>query len=325
MPKKTKKKRINKQREQQIKDSGKMAGIWHEMTIEEDFTKAASRIFLMLRNCQDRFPGKKMALYIDVQGHRNSEGGFDHDAFELIHYFALEKMAQYLTEVRTPLIHIVNPKPQLPLPHELVITDDKNEHSFGFRELENRPREDSPDKRKTYPTTQAIMKYLGMKEFRCLVCWTSKSVERAHAVPRALGGSNDVRNFAPLCTDHHKASPDVADSEAFWSWIDHERKKYSDNRKKEIMEIFNPEEADSENQKLNDESNNFFRLTKAELVDLYGWKHEDFSAISWELMEEYQAVLKKATGKHFGIDQKVSTHAWAFDVARQRMENGKNN
>ncbi|WP_201294752.1 HNH endonuclease [Nocardiopsis sp. FR4] len=317
MPKKTKK---NQSKKQKINNSGKKAIIWHEMTIEEDFTKAASRIFRMLKNCQDRFPNKKRALYIDVQGHRNSEGGFDHDAFELIHYFALEKMAQYLTEVRTPLIHIITNKPQLPLPEELIITDEKNEYSFDFQELKNRPREDSPDKRKTYPTTQAIMAYLGMKEFRCLICWTSESVERAHAVPRSLGGSNDVRNFAPLCTDHHKASPDVADSEAFWSWIDHERNKYSDNRQKAIMEIFNPKEASPGSQKIDDGSDNFFRLVKAELISLYNWKEEDFSAAPWELMEQYQTVLKEATGKHFAIDKKVSTHAWAFNVAKQRIE-----
>lgn len=325
MPKKTNKNKIKKQRGRQINNGEKLVLIWHEMTIEEDFAKAASRIFQMLRNCQNRFPNKKRALHIDVQGHRNSEGGFDHDAFELIHHFALEYMSQYLTEVRTPLIHIINKRPQLSLPDELVITDEKNEHSFDFRGLENRPREDSPDGRKTYPTTQAIMNYLGMTEFRCLVCWTSESVERAHAVPRALGGSNDVRNFAPLCTDHHKESPDVADSEAFWSWIDHERIKYSDNRQREIMEIFQPKETGSDSQELDEESENFFRLVKAELVGLYRWKTEDFSATSWTLMEEYQAVLKKATGKHFGIDKKVSTHAWAFDVARQRMESGKTN
>ncbi|WP_200904147.1 HNH endonuclease [Nocardiopsis sp. RV163] len=323
MPKKKKKSPESKQKRRQIKNSEGKAVIWHEMTVEEDFTKAASRIFQMLKNCQDRFPNKKRALYIDVQGHRNSEGGFDRDAFELIQYFALEKMAQYLTEVRTPLMHVINKKPQLPLPDKLTITDENNEHSFDFRALENRPREDSPDGRKTYPTTQAIMDYLGMKEFRCLVCWTSDSVERAHAVPRALGGSNDVRNFAPLCTDHHKSSPDVADSEAFWSWIDHERKKFSDKRKKEIMEIFDPKEAGSGSRKTHDESDNFFRLVKAELVELYGWNEEDFSATSWELMEQYQTVLKGATGKHFGIDKKVSTHAWAFDVARKRMGSGE--
>ncbi|MGI5504566.1 hypothetical protein [Lentzea sp. CA-135723] len=59
---------------------------------------------------------------------------------------------------------------------------------------------------------------------------------------------------------------------------------------------------------------------KAELVTLYDWKPEDIRSVAWhELMPEYHLVLDKATKNHFGVDKKVSTHAWAYDVARRRV------
>ncbi|WP_281288313.1 hypothetical protein [Streptomyces cyaneus] len=35
-------------------------------------------------------------------------------------------------------------------------------------------------------------------------------------------------------------------------------------------------------------------------------------------MEEFHQVLDEATGRHFAVEKKVSTHAWAYHMARQR-------
>ncbi|PJN17279.1 hypothetical protein CG724_19275 [Streptomyces sp. CB02120-2] len=63
----------------------------------------------------------------------------------------------------------------------------------------------------------------------------------------------------------------------------------------------------------------FFAEVKDELRRLYGWSDEDFARADWpRLMEEFHVVLDAATGRHFSVDKKVSTHAWAYDIARKR-------
>lgn len=51
-----------------------------------------------------------------------------------------------------------------------------------------------------------------------------KGLERAHVIPRSLGGSNLVENIILLCSTCHAEAPDTADEGRFWRWvIDHER------------------------------------------------------------------------------------------------------
>ena len=56
----------------------------------------------------------------------------------------------------------------------------------------------------------------------CFACGYSKTgrLERAHAIPRAIGGSDDAANLALLCPTCHRAAPDTADAAYFWRWID---------------------------------------------------------------------------------------------------------
>ncbi|MYU13890.1 hypothetical protein GTZ78_25180 [Streptomyces sp. SID8361] len=65
----------------------------------------------------------------------------------------------------------------------------------------------------------------------------------------------------------------------------------------------------------------FFSAVKEELKSLYGWGEGDFEAVAWsELMDEFHSVLDTATGRHFSIDKKVSTYAWAYDIALRRVK-----
>lgn len=49
-----------------------------------------------------------------------------------------------------------------------------------------------------------------------------KGLERAHVIPRALGGPDTPENIVLLCERCHKESPDTADASRFWRWvIDH--------------------------------------------------------------------------------------------------------
>ncbi len=298
--------------------------IYHDMKVYENFERSALRIFEMVKQSEEMTPGAPRYLYIDIQGHRNSAGGYDHDAFELIHNFALEYLSKYLTEVSTPLIHIRKDGQQNDIPDRLAFTypDDGSKYGYDADSLEIQPREVYPAERKTPPTVRAIANYLGLEEAACLVCW-GKPVERAHVVPSALGGSMDVRNFALLCKKHHAEAPDVADAESFWAWVDYAEIRDTPDKwaaapddVKKLLRQHNVR-VDIDHR----ENLSFFSSVKEELRSLYGWTEGDFRSAQWaELMDEFHSVLDAATGRHFSIDKKVSTYAWAYDIAFRRAK-----
>jgi hypothetical protein len=302
--------------------------LYHDMRVEEDFAKCANRLFLVLKQAAAASPGAPRYLYLDVQGHRNAEGGFDGDAFEIMQDFLLGFLLPYLTEVHTPLLGVRNSQPQREdLPAVLHIQDPGRGHAYDHGELGSRNRDHRPDRRRTRPPVRAIADYLGLDEPVCLICWQTP-VERAHVVPQALGGSNDVRNFALLCPRHHREAPDVADAEAFWSWVD-----YACDRDGHMKwEGADPEllaQAERVGIHLNTtgpvrRSVHHFDRVRDELVRHYGWSPEDLAGgAQWSaLMKEFHTVLEKATSTHFNVAKKASTEAWAFEVARRRLKDG---
>ena len=306
------------------KKKQKAVAIYHDMKVYENFERCAQRIFECIKAAQRESPGAPRILYIDIQGHRNEVGGFDHDACELITEFSIGFLMNYLTELHTPLLHIENPKGQRnDLPDLLRIGHPKDGSTYGYNanSLEVQPREREPVDRKSRPTIRAIADYLGLKEAACLVCWR-KPVERAHVVPHALGGSMDVRNFALLCPTHHSEAPDVADAESFWAWVDYAELRDSPDKwldapdeLKEWLRQHNVRIGKPER-----EPPSFFSAVKHELKSLYKWTDLDFNTADWPaLMEEFYQVLGSATSSHFSIDKKVSTYAWAYDIARRRI------
>ncbi|WP_229340905.1 HNH endonuclease [Streptomyces flavotricini] len=304
--------------------TGKPIAIYHDMAVYEDFERAAQRIFLMVRSARLRFPGTPRILYLDVQGHRNAAGGYDGDALELMQEFTLGYLMPFLTEARTPLLHVANPRPQRDdLPQALLIgpPEDGTSHEYDHAGLPLRPREHAPADRRSPPGVKAIAEYLGMSEACCLICWATP-VERAHVVPASLGGSMDVRNFALLCREHHQEAPDVADAESFWAWVD-----YAELRDGGSKWLQASEEEQARLRALGVKvglpprpARTFFAEVKDELRRLYGWSDEDFAQADWpRLMEEFHVVLDTATGRHFSVDKKASTYAWAYDMARRRI------
>ncbi|MFE5622482.1 HNH endonuclease signature motif containing protein [Streptomyces virginiae] len=317
---------MGKKTRQQARKKKRRKGvaIYHDMKVYENFERCAIRIFECIKQAEKGSPGAPRSLYIDIQGHRNEAGGFDHDALELIKDFALGFLGDYLTEIHTPLYHVRNPgKQRNDIPEVLQINhpDDGSKYGYDAGSLGIQPREKKPVSRKTAPTVRAIADYLGLEEAACLVCWR-KSVERAHVVPSALGGSMDVRNFALLCPEHHAEAPDVADAESFWAWID-----YAELRDSPDKWVSASDEVKGFLRKHNvqigkepRESLPFFSAVKNELKSLYGWTDNDLKAADWlELMDEFHRVMDTATGRHFSIDKKVSTYAWAYDIALRRI------
>ncbi|MFF7025810.1 HNH endonuclease [Streptomyces klenkii] len=302
--------------------------LYHDMRVEEDFAKCATRLFSILKKAAAMNPGSPRYLYLDIQGHRNAAGGYDADALEIIREFLLGFLGPYLTEISTPLYQAKNPEPQREdIPDVLNIGDPDRAHAYDHRELPVRGRDSQPDRRKSRPPVRAIADYLGLDEPICLICWQAP-VERAHVVPESLGGSNDVRNFALLCPRHHREAPDVADAEAFWSWVDYACER--DGHMK--WEGVEPETlARAERVGLRIETSGpvrksvrHFDRVRDELVRHYGWCPEDFAGGNhWgALMEEFHTVMESATSTHFNVAKKASTEAWAFEVARRRLRDG---
>ncbi|MFC9153816.1 HNH endonuclease [Streptomyces bauhiniae] len=302
--------------------------LYHDMRVEEDFTKCAHRLFAILKKAAKSRPGAPRHLYLDIQGHRNAAGGYDADSLEIMQHFILGFLSPYLTEVSMPLFRGRNPERQREdIPDVLNIQDPDREHAYDHRKLPVRGRDNQPNRRRSRPPVRAIAGYLGLEEPICLICWQSP-VERAHVIPESLGGSNDVRNFALLCSRHHREAPDVADAEAFWSWVDYACER--DGHMK--WEGLEPELlAKAESVGLHIETSapvrksvRHFDRVRDELVRHYGWSPEDFTGSNhWgTLMDEFHTVMDAATSTHFNVARKASTEAWAFEVARRRLKDG---
>jgi hypothetical protein len=291
------------------------------MRVEENFERCVQRLFKLLQFAQEKEPGASRILYLDVQGHRNMAGGFDRDAFELMSDFLCSVLMQYLTEAWTPLVHLENLEGQRnDMPSQLVITppSDGIPLEYDVLALEPRSREDLPDRPASKASRQAIASYLDTDQ-SCQICWAVPA-QRAHAVPKSLGGSSDVRNFALLCDRHHKEAPDVADAEAFWAWVDYA----SERDGHEKLGLVAPERlrklgVRKSRQNPPAANSGFWAAVREELVELYGWNDQDFRMITPELLAEYHDILDKSTTKHFNVERKVSTHAWAYDVSRKRL------
>lgn len=299
--------------------------LYHDMAVYENFERCAHRIFQILKTAQRSMPGAPRSIYLRVQGHKNDAGGYDRDSYEIIHSFILQYLLPYLTQASTPLIEVKNSRKQRnDLPDQLLIAypDDDDGFWYDVDLLSVQAREHTVNGRKSAPSKEAIADYLGMDcDPCCLICWKTPA-ERAHVVPISLGGSMDVRNFALLCSEHHREAPDIADAEGFWAWVDYAEMRDSGSKWEGESDKVREWALNlgSRIGKVDRSESEFVAAIKFELAHLYGWGDSDFLKFSWELSEEYHRVLDAATGKHFGIEKKVSTHAWAYNVALYRLD-----
>lgn len=71
------------------------------------------------------------------------------------------------------------------------------------------------------PTCAAIAAHHG-RPVACFACGYANNqdrLERAHAIPQAIGGPDTVDNLALLCGRCHREAPDTADAAFFWRWV----------------------------------------------------------------------------------------------------------
>ena len=103
--------------------------IYHVVLPKEDFQTSAKHLFSLIKSAQVREPNRKRCLFLDIEGHRTTKGGFDNDMFELQQNFLLGFMFRWISELHMPLIHIRNNKAQandLPSSLEFIEEFDKN-------------------------------------------------------------------------------------------------------------------------------------------------------------------------------------------------------
>ncbi|WP_341279176.1 HNH endonuclease signature motif containing protein [Paenibacillus sp. FSL H8-0537] len=109
-----------------LKDKG--VALYHLVYEHEDFETSASILVKLLQTAQKQFPNQKRYLYMDIEGHKNVLGGYDHDMFELQNEFTLGFLMQYLTKANIPLINVINNKLQRnDVPMEFEICSDEKE------------------------------------------------------------------------------------------------------------------------------------------------------------------------------------------------------
>lgn len=173
---------MSKRKRRRSPPQPKGIALYHDMRVEEDFEAASQHIFSLVRTAEQTSPGRPRYLYLDIQGHRNDVGGFDHDAMELMRDFVLGFLSVYLTEISFPLGQYRVSTPQrndVPEVLGIVPAPDAAATTFDVSTLAIKPREKTPDARKSRPSVRMIANYLGLGDNpSCKICWATP-VERA--------------------------------------------------------------------------------------------------------------------------------------------------
>ena len=99
----------------------------------EDFIVAANKIYKLVYRIQEENPNKLRTLLVEIEGHRNKEGGYDGDMFELQYEFLLKTVFPYLHALHMPLISVENPEEQKKLPSDFLVIADNIEEMEKIR------------------------------------------------------------------------------------------------------------------------------------------------------------------------------------------------
>lgn len=119
---------MKQKQEQKIQGSGDVVALYHNIYRREGFEESAQTLFKLVQEAQKHYPDKKRVLYLDIEGHRNSKGGFDADIFELQKDFLLGFLMRFLTEIHGPIAAARNPKPQEnDIPASLIVHDGRSD------------------------------------------------------------------------------------------------------------------------------------------------------------------------------------------------------
>lgn len=111
---------------EKIEPAGDAVAIYHVAYKHEGFAATAQVLFKLVQDAQQRSPGKARKLFLDIEGHRNSKGGFDPDMLELQTEFLPGFLGPFLSEIHCPLAHVTNHKAQNDdIPPALIVRDER--------------------------------------------------------------------------------------------------------------------------------------------------------------------------------------------------------
>ncbi len=94
--------------------------ILHTMRADEGFDETAEILMKLIHDTQHKSPDAPRHLVFTVEGHRNDEGGYDEDAWELINNFIPGFLSRYLTQYEHPYAAVRMPNPQRNDPPQTV-------------------------------------------------------------------------------------------------------------------------------------------------------------------------------------------------------------
>ena len=128
-----------------INKSGRGGAIWKRQVSRyttvcfaaENFSRRRPRILcLLVYAAEKKEPGKPRILYLDIDGHRNAQNGFDVDMLELQKEFGLNFLLPFLTEIHFPMISMRNNNAQRnDVPEQLEIFRARNEKNHSLDDL----------------------------------------------------------------------------------------------------------------------------------------------------------------------------------------------
>ena len=105
-----------------IDTNDRYAALYHVVYAHEGFEETAQTLFKLIQRAQQLQLGRKRVLFLDIEGHRNHDGGFDADMLELQTEFLLGFLGRFFSEMRLPLAHLRNPGEQdNEIPETLII------------------------------------------------------------------------------------------------------------------------------------------------------------------------------------------------------------
>jgi hypothetical protein len=103
--------------------------VYQIVAADDTFEEAATEAFRLIRDAQRQYPDWPRVYYLDIDGHKGEQKGYDRDFFEFQQEFWFSTIAHFVTAFETPLLGgLMNPNPQRnDIPDELSINSSKPE------------------------------------------------------------------------------------------------------------------------------------------------------------------------------------------------------
>ena len=163
-----------------------MVALYHRVMRRETFEKAAKDLFELLRSAQVKTPNADRVLYVDIDGHKNPDGGYDHDMLELQREFGVGFLGKFFKEVHFPLIDFENPNPQcnnIPTKLEIFSPDSQINNALNNLYIENYSNTEFVSEPDVYNYLQKVHAFLLAYrdyDFECMLSENRQDFSNAH-------------------------------------------------------------------------------------------------------------------------------------------------